>query len=106
MADDVSKIVAFCVSYSEELVLMQNPTLEALLKSNRANQVKEWKSANNFWSRRASTLAVKQGEELEDLEFVLCNMSTLESVAFLSRLQEKTDVSSVWIHFSLSVVKP
>ncbi len=87
MAYDVSEIVAFLVSYSEELVLMQKPSLEALFKSNRANHVNEWKSAKKFWSRKASTLAVEQRQELEDWEFVLCDMYTLESVAFLPRLQ-------------------
>ena len=87
MADGVRKTVAFLATYVEELVRLQKPTLEAVLKSNRANQVKEWKAAQNFWERKRQTLTVEQQNLFEDWEFVLCNMSTLETVAFLPRLQ-------------------
>ena len=87
MADGVRKTVAFLATYVEELVLLQKPTLAAVLKSNRANQVKEWKAAKNFWERKRQTLTVEQQNLFEDWEFVLCEMSTLETVAFLPRLQ-------------------
>ena len=87
MADGVRKTVAFLATYVEELVRLQKPTLEAVLKSNRAKQVKEWKAAQNFWERKRQTLTVEQQNLFEDWEFVLCNMSTLETVAFLPRLQ-------------------
>ena len=87
MADGVRKTVAFLATYVEELVRLQKPTLEAVLKSNRTKQVKEWKAAQNFWERKRQTLTVEQQNLFEDWEFVLCNMSTLETVAFLPRLQ-------------------
>ena len=87
MASDVSKTVAFLSSYSSELVQLDKQTLEALLKSNRASQVKEWKAAQNFWTRKLSTLLPQHREELEDWEFILCNMSKLEPAAFLPRLR-------------------
>ena len=87
MADGVRKTVAFLATYVEELVRLQKPTLAAVLKSNRANQVKEWKAAKNFWERKRQTLTVEQQNLFEDWEFVLCEMSTLETVAFLPRLQ-------------------
>ena len=87
MADGVRKTVAFLATYVEELVRLQKPTLAAVLKSNRANQVKEWKAAQNFWERKRQTLTVEQQNLFEDWEFVLCNMSTLETVAFLYRKQ-------------------
>ena len=87
MAEDVFKTVAFLSTHSEELVQLDKHTLEALLNSNRSNTVKEWKAARNFWSRKKLTLLAKHREELEDWEFVLCNMSKLEPVAFLPRLQ-------------------
>ena len=83
----MSKIVAFLVSYNQELLELQKPSLEALLKSSRAKQVKEWNAAKNVWHRKVSQLVAEQREELEDWEFVLCDMSALEPVAFLSRLQ-------------------
>ena len=87
MADGVRKTVAFLATYVEELVRLQKPTLEAVLKSNRAKQVKEWKAAQNFWERKRQTLTVEQQNLFEDWEFVLCEMSALETVAFLPRLQ-------------------
>ena len=87
MADGVRKTIVFLATYVEELVRLQKRTLEAVLKSNRANQVKEWKAAQNFWERKRQTLTVEQQNLFEDWEFVLCEMSTLETVAFLPRLQ-------------------
>ena len=87
MAEDVRKTVSFLAAYSEELVHLNKPTLEALLKSNRAKHVKERNAAKNFWYRKLSNLLPHHREELDDWEFVLCNMSTLEPVAFLPRLQ-------------------
>ena len=86
MAEDVRKTVAFLAAYSEELVQLNKHTLEALFKSNRAKQVKEWNAAKNFWYRKFSTLVPQHREELEDWEFVLCNTSMMEPVAFLPRL--------------------
>ena len=91
MADGVSKTVAFLATYCEELVQLQKPTLESLLKSNRANQVKEWNAAKNFWHRKVATLAVEQRELLEDWKFVLCDMSRLDAVAFLSHMESCFD---------------
>ena len=48
MAADVDKTVAFLAKFSDEIVSMQKQTLESVLKSNRANQVKEWNAAKNF----------------------------------------------------------
>ena len=87
MASDVSKTVAFLSSYSSELVQLDKHTLEALLKSNRASHVKEWKAAQNFWYRKLSTLLPEHREELDDWEFILCNMSKLQPAAFLPRLR-------------------
>ena len=87
MASDVSKTVAFLSSYSSELVQLDKHTLRALLKSNRASHVKEWKAAQNFWYRKLSTLLPEHREELDDWEFILCNMSKLEPAAFLPRLR-------------------
>ena len=75
MAEDVRKTVSFLAAYSEELVQLNKQTLEALLKSNRAKHVKEWNAAKNFWYRKLSTLLPHHREELDDWEFVLCNMS-------------------------------
>ena len=87
MAEDVCKTVAFLAAYSDELVQLNKHTLEALLKSNRAKQVKEWNAAKTFCYRKLSTLLPEHREELDDWEFILCNMSNLEPAAFLPRLR-------------------
>ena len=87
MAEDVRKTVAFLGTYVEEIVSLQKPTLAAVLKSNRANQVKEWKAAKNFWERKRQTLTVEQQRLFEDWEFVLCDVSALGTVALLPGLQ-------------------
>ena len=70
MAEDVFKTIAFLAAYSEELVQLDKHTLVALLKSNRASHVKEWKAAQNFWHRKVSTLLPQHKQELEDWECV------------------------------------
>ncbi len=60
MAADVVKIVAFLVSYKEELLDLQKPSLEALLKSSHAKQVREWNAAKSVWYRTVSSLAAEQ----------------------------------------------
>ena len=87
MAEDACKTVAFLAAYSDELVQLNKHTLEALLKSNRAKQVKEWNAAKTFWYRKLATLLPQHREELEDWEFILCNMSKLEPAAFLPQLR-------------------
>ena len=55
--------------------------------SNQANSNVEWKQAQNFFARDVHLLTVEERDLLEDWELVLCEMSTLETVAFLPRLQ-------------------
>ena len=55
--------------------------------SNQANSNVEWKRAQNFFARDLHLLTVEETDLLDDWEFVLCEMSTLETVAFLPRLQ-------------------
>ena len=66
MEEDVSKTIAFLAAFSDELVSMQKPSLEALLKSSRAKQVKDWNAAKNFWYRKSHKLEVQQKQRLED----------------------------------------
>ena len=97
MAEDVRKTVAFLAAFADELVSMQKQTLEALLKSSRSKQVKEWNAAKNFWQRKVQSLNAEQREVLDDWEFVLCDMSCLQPVAFLPRLQRCLDRSGSFL---------
>ena len=55
--------------------------------TNQAHVHAEWNQAKNFFVRQYGFLAQEEKDLLEDWEFILCNMSTLEPVAFLPRLQ-------------------
>ena len=91
MADEFCKTIAFLAEFADELVSMQKQTVEALVKSSRSKQVKEWNAAKNFWQRKVQSLKAEQREVLDDWEFVLCDMSHLQPVAFLPRLQRCLD---------------
>ena len=55
--------------------------------SNQAHSYAEWMCAQNFFVRQHRLLTVEERDLLDDWEFVLCEMSTLETVGFLARLQ-------------------
>ena len=59
--------------------------------SNQANSNVEWKQAQNFFARDLHLVTVEERDLLDDWEFVLCEMSTLEDASnVLSRfLQNK-----------------
>ena len=44
-------------------------------------------ASEKLFSRHYRLLTLEQKDMLEDWEFILCNMSTLEAAAFLPRLQ-------------------
>ena len=104
MAEDVCKTIAFLAAFADELVSMQKQTLEALVKSSRSKQVKEWNTAKNFWQRKVQSLDAEHREVLDDWELVLCDMSYLQPVAFLPRLQRCLDRSGYfWIQHAESI---
>eukprot|EP00434_Breviolum_minutum_P046505 symbB.v1.2.042114.t1/scaffold9269.1/size3754/1 len=75
----------FC-EFAAEIVELQKLTLRDVVMSNEAHKNKQWSHAQNFWRRDYVFLTLEDKELLEDWEFCLCNMSTLEPVAFLPRL--------------------
>ena len=77
----------FLVKFADEIVSLQKQTLRDVVNSHQANAHAEWNQAKNFFVRHYGFLAVEEKDLLEDWEFILCNMSTLEPAAFLPRLQ-------------------
>ena len=55
--------------------------------SYQAKKHAEWQHAQDIFVRQSASLTVEEKELLEDWQFILCDMSTLESVALLSGLQ-------------------
>eukprot|EP00435_Cladocopium_sp_Y103_P025388 s155_g6.t1 len=77
----------FMVKFADDIVQLQKKNLREVVMSNQAKKHAEWMQAKNFFIRHFHFLTVEQRELLEDWEFVLCDVSALETVVFLPRLQ-------------------
>ena len=102
MASDVSKsetlkqswctsafasLQEFFAKFAPEIVQLQKQNLRAVVVSHQAKKHAEWQHAQDFLVRQSASLTMEEKELLEDWQFILCDMSTLESVALLSGLQ-------------------
>ena len=101
MASDVSKSGAsaqchtsafaclqdFFVKFTPAIVQLKKQNLREVVMSHQAKKHAEWKRAQNGFVRQSASLTLGEKELLEDWQFILCDMSTLESVALLSGLQ-------------------
>ena len=72
----------------DEIVILQKPNLRSVVMSHQAKKTAEWKQAQNFVVKESGFLTVEERDLLEDWEFVLCDTSALESVAFLPQASE------------------
>ena len=102
MASDVSKSGAlkqswrasafaslqeFLAKFASEIVQLQKKDLRSVANSSQSNKHAEWKQARNFFVRHFDFLPLEEKALLQDWELVLCDVSSLESVALLSGLQ-------------------
>ena len=101
MASDVSKSGAsaqcrtnafaslqdFFVKFAPEIVQLQKQNLRDIVMSHQAKKHAEWKRAQNVFVRQSASLTLEEKELLQDWQFILCDMSTLESVALMPGLQ-------------------
>ena len=83
----VLDIQAFFAKFAAEIVELQKENLRSAVLSSSANKYAEWMQARNFFVRHFDFLSVEDKDLLQDWELVLCDVSTLESVALLPRLQ-------------------
>ena len=83
----VLDIQDFLVNFAHEIAQLQKKNLRGVVNCNLANKHKEWNRAQNFYVRHAASLTVEEKDLLEDWELLLCDVSTLESVALLPGLQ-------------------
>ena len=77
----------FLARFADEIAQLQKQTLRDVVMSNQGRSDPAWMRAKNVFVRDFRLLTVEERDLLEDWEFVLCKMSTLEAVAFLPRLQ-------------------
>ena len=80
-------IQEFFANFAADIVELQKKDLRSVANSYQANKHAEWMQAKNFFLRHFDLLALEEKDLLQDWELVLCNMSSLESVALLSGLQ-------------------
>ena len=81
------RVQEFFAKFADTIVQLQKATLRDVVMSNQAHSHPEWMRARNFFLRQHPLLTVEERDLLDDWELVLCEMSTLETVAFLPRLQ-------------------
>ena len=91
----VLDIEAFFVNFAADIVELQKKDLRSVVMSSQAKRHAEWKRAQHGFVLHSASLTVEEKDLLQDWELVLCDVSTLESVALLSGLQrcfERVDV--------------
>ena len=77
----------FFAKFAPEIVQLQKKDLRSVANSFQAKKHAEWMQAKNFFIRHFDFLALEEKDLLQDWELVLCDVSSLESVALLSGLQ-------------------
>ena len=77
----------FFVKFAPEIVRLQKQNLRDVVMSHQAKKHAEWKRAQNVFVRQSASLTLEEKELLQDWQFILCDMSTLESAALMPGLQ-------------------
>ena len=80
-------IQEFFVNFAPEIVQLQKKNLRGVVICSQAKKHKEWNRAKNYFVRQYDSFTFEEKELLEDWELLLCDVSTLESVALLPGLQ-------------------
>ena len=83
----VLDIQDFLVNFAPEIVQLQKKNLRGVVNCSQAKKHKEWQRARNYFVRQYDSFTFEEKELLEDWELLLCDVSTLESVALLPGLQ-------------------
>ena len=87
----VLDIQEFFAKFAADIVELQKKDLRSVVISFQATKHAEWKQAQNFFVRHFDFLSVEDKDLLQDWELILCDVSTLESVALLPRLSRSFD---------------
>ena len=87
----VLQLQEFFAKFAPEIVQLQKKDLRSVANSSQSKKHAEWKQAQNFFLRHFDFLALEEKALLQDWELVLCDVSSLESVALLSGLQRCFD---------------
>ena len=82
----VLDIKDFFAKFAAEIVQLQKENLRSVAMSNQAHKHADWMQAQKFFLRHFAFLSVEDKDLLQDWELVLCDVSSLESVALLPGL--------------------
>lgn len=85
MDEGLKKFLTFLPEYCDEFVGKYR-SLKSVAHSHRAKVMPAWKAAQNLYSQKLTTLDAVRRKKVEHWEFVVCDMSGFEPVAFLPRL--------------------
>ena len=77
----------FFVNFAPEIVQLQKKNLRGVVNCSQANKHKEWNRAKNYFVRQYASFTFEEKELLEDWQLILCDVSSLETVALLPGLQ-------------------
>ena len=104
----------FLAKFAPEIVQLQKKDLRSVANSSQSKKHAEWRQAQNFFVRHFDFLALEEKDLLQDWELVLCDVSSLESVALLSAAKQfvmfvmlvicSCKVNPCTIHASLALV--
>ena len=83
----VLELQEFFAKFAPEILQLQKNDLRSVANSSQSKKHAEWKQAQNFFVRHFDFLPASEKDLLQDWDLVLCDMSSLESVALLSGLQ-------------------
>ena len=83
----VLELQEFFAKFAPEILQLQKKDLRSVANSSQSKKHAEWRQAQNFFVRHFDFLALEDKDLLQDWQLVLCDVSTLESVALLSGLQ-------------------
>ena len=86
----------FFAKFAPEILELQKKDLRSVANSSQAKKHAEWMQAKNFFIRHFDFLALEEKDLLQDWELVLCDVSSLESVALLSG-PDFRDALNVWM---------
>ena len=98
-------VLQFFARHAYKIVQLCKQTMREVVTANMANMHAEWKHTQNFYMRHWPLLNVDQKDLLHDYEFVLCDMTRLDAMAFSHRMNRCFERSFCFLQESGEAIK-
>ena len=95
----------FLAQHAYKIVQLCKQTMREVVTANQAKMHVEWKHTQNFYMRYWPLLNVDQKDLLDDYEFVLCDMTRLDAMAFCHRMERCLERSFCFLQDSGEAIK-